>query len=226
MGNVVVRENSAGGAATPDALIDVESGANLKSLSGKFDTSAYLGGGESDVVALMVFAHQAQMHNLLTRANYQTRFALRDEAAMNESLGRTAEPRSAATLSRIKDAGEPLVRYMLFCDEAPLGKLEGAGQFDEDFESRGPRDRQGRSLRELDLNRRLYRYPCSYLIYSAQFDALPAPVRDYVYRRLWDVLNGSDSSGDFSHLTSATRRAVLEILLDTKKGLPDYWKAT
>jgi hypothetical protein len=173
----------------------------------------------------MVFTHQAQTHNLLTRANYQARTALRDQAAMDQALGRPAGPPSESTLKRIHDAAEPLVRHMLFCDEAPLGKIEGSGAFDRDFQSRGPRDGAGRSLRELDLKRRLFRYPCSYLIYSEQFDALPQPVKDYVYRRFWDVLNGADKSGDFAHLSGRTGKAVLEILRETKKGLPDYWAA-
>jgi hypothetical protein len=230
MGNVVVDEararGAAGGDATPNTLLDVEAGANLADLAGKVDTSMYLGRG-SDIVALMVFTHQAQTHNLLTRANYQTRIALRDEEAMNASLGRQPEPgdhHSESTMNRIKDAGEPLVRQMLFCDEAALGKIVGAGAFDREFEARGPHDSRGRTLRELDLKRRLFRYPCSYLIYSAQFDALPSPVKDYVYRRLWEVLSGADRGDDFSHLTSSTRKAIIEILLETKKGLPDYWK--
>jgi hypothetical protein len=227
LGDGAVREGQGGGAgAPPETLLDVEAGANVVDLSKKFDTSAYLA-GTSDMVALMVFTHQAQTHNLMTRANYQTRVALRDEEAMNEALGRGAGAppvHSESTLNRIKDAGEPLVRQMLFCDEAALGKVEGAGEFDRDFEARGPRDGNGRSLRELDLKRRLFRYPCSYLIYSAQFDALPGPVKEYVYRRLWDVLSGDDASADFSHLTDRTRRAIVEILLDTKPGLPAYWK--
>ena len=236
MGNVFVRTTDAQAGVGTDGrsfagfhdVIDPEAGFNVTDLSGRFDTSAYPRPG-SDVVALMVLAHQAQMHNLLTRANYQTRLALRDEAAMNESLGQPSKEHSQTTLNRIRDAGEPLVRYMLFCDEAPLGKVEGAGEFDKDFEARGPRDQQGRSLRDLDLKRRLFKYPCSYLIYSEQFDALPGPVKDYLYRRLWDVLNGRDDGGgdggDFSHLSGAAGRGIIEILLETKKGLPDYWGA-
>ena len=79
-------------------------------------------------------------------------------------------------------------------------------------------------MREFDLKRRLFKYPLSYLIYSSQFDALPAEVKDYVYRRLWDVLNGADPTGDFSHLSPRTRAAIVEILLQTKQGLPAYWK--
>jgi hypothetical protein len=71
----------------------------------------------------------------------------------------------------------------------------------------------------------VFKYPLSYLVYSEQFDALPEPVKDYVYRRLWDVLTGTDDGPAFSHLTANRRRSALEIVLETKKGLPAYWKS-
>ena len=226
MGNATVKDieqNSEADSTDPAALLDVEAGANVSDLSGRFNLSSYLS-GHSDIVALMVLDHQAQMHNLLTRANYQTRLALRDEEAMNAALGRPVDHHSETTLGRIKDAGEPLVRYMLFCDEAALGKIEGPSDFRRDFEARGPRDSNGRSLRDLDLKRRLFKYPCSYLIYSEQFDALPGAVKDYVYRRLREVLTRQDTSGDFSHISASTGEAILEILRETKHDLPDDWK--
>jgi hypothetical protein len=113
---------------------------------------------------------------------------------------------------------------MLFADEAALGRIEGSSSFTEDFEARGPEDSAGRSLRQLDLKRRLFKYPCSYLIYSEQFDALPPAVKDHVYRRLYEILSGADESETYSHLSAGTRREILEILRETKTGLPDYWK--
>ena len=226
MGNVIVKDaeaNSEADSADPAALLDVEAGANVGDLNGRFNLSAYLS-GHSDIVALMVLDHQAQMHNLLTRANYQARLALRDEEAMDAALGRPSDHHSETTLGRIKDAGEPLVRYMLFCDEAALGRIEGSSDFEREFEARGPRDSQGRSLRDMDLKRRLFKYPLSYLIYSEQFDALPAPVKEYVYRRLLEVLTKRDASADFSHISENTGQAILEILRETKPGLPDAWK--
>jgi hypothetical protein len=58
----------------------------------------------------------------------------------------------------------------------------------------------------------MFRYPCSFLIYSAQFDALPPAALSRVYGRLHEALTGAD------------RKAILEILLDTKKNLPEDWK--
>src|SRR5439155_19632047 len=72
-----------------------------------------------------------------------------------------------------------------FFREAPV---QGTSAFAMEFAAAGPRDKIGRSLRDLDLNRRMFRYPCSFLIYSEAFDALPKPALDYFYRRLWDVL--------------------------------------
>jgi hypothetical protein len=118
-----------------------------------------------------------------------------------------------------------LLKYLLFSSEAGLSdKVTGTSGFSREFARQGPRDPKGRSLRDLDLARRLFKYPCSYLIYSTQFDALPQPVKDYVLQRLWEVLTNQDSSAAFAHLDAADRQAVLEILLATKPNLPDYWR--
>ena len=89
---------------------------------------------------------------------------------------------------------------------------------------RGPRDARGRSLRDFDLQTRIFKYPCSYLIYSEDFDALPAPAKEFVYHRLFEVLTGQDQGPAFATLTAADRRAVFEILLATKRDLPAEWK--
>ena len=49
------------------------------------------------------------------------------------------------------------------------------------FAAEGPFDSRGRSLRQLDLNRRLLRYPCTFMIYSPAFRALPAETRQAIY---------------------------------------------
>jgi hypothetical protein len=202
---------------------DLDTGANVKTLRGRFDTEPYLT-GHSDIVALMVMEHQTRTQNLITRASYETRRALHFEQLLNRDLGRPADFRSDSTLSRVKSAGEPLVRGLLFAREAPLtGPVAGTSTFARDFMSQGKRDKQNRSLRDLDLKKRLFQHPASYLIYSDAFDALPELAKDYVYRRLREILTGQDTSPDFGHLSPADRQAVLEILLETK---PEFarWK--
>ena len=97
--------------------------------------------------------------------------------------------------------------------------ITGTTAFASEFSARGPRDSRGRSLHQLDLKTRLLRYPLSYLVYSASFDALPQNGKSYIYRRLWEVLSGKDTSAPFQHLSQDDRKAVLEILQETK---PDF----
>jgi uncharacterized protein with ATP-grasp and redox domains len=101
--------------------------------------------------------------------------------------------------------------------------VKGVSSFTQTFAQRGPRDDRGRSLREFDLRTRLFRYRLSFMIYSDLFDALPASVREQVYRRLYDVLSGKDTSEKYASLTADERAAILEIVRDTKRNLPDYW---
>jgi hypothetical protein len=179
----------------------------------------------SDLVALLVFEHQLETRNRITRAGFDTRIALYQQAEIDKLAGSVGAPPNESTRRRIANACEPLLKYLLFCEEAPLaGPVKGTSGFAEEFAAKGPKDSNGRSLREFDLTKRIFKYPCSYLIDSAAFDGLPAQAKEYVYRRLWEVLSGKDASKDFAHLTAADRTAVREILRDTKRGLPAYWK--
>jgi hypothetical protein len=217
MGNIWIKDKE-----HPDQL-DLESGANVTSLKGRFDVTAYLT-PDSDLVALMVLAHQAHLHNLIIRVNWETRLALHEQESVNKQLGVPADTWSDATRLRIHGAVETLLRYMLFTDETRLdAAVRGTSAFAQEFAAAGPRDRAGRSLRDLDLDHRMFRYPCSYLIYSEAFDALPKTALDYFYLRLWDVLTGKEKDQAFATLTRSDRVAILDILRQTKPGLPSYW---
>jgi hypothetical protein len=218
MGNVVVADPE-----QPERL-DRAAGASVTDLSTKFDVTPYLS-AHSDIVAQLVQAHQTQMHNLITLTNYQTRLALYAEAARDKAVGRpVVTPLSDAARKQYEAPAEELVRYLLFADEAPLeGRIKGSSNYTTEFAARGPRDSRGRSLRDFDLQKRLFKYPCSYLVYSEAFDALPGPAKEYVYRRLREVLTGRDQSPAFARLGAEDRRAILEILLATKPELSNYW---
>jgi hypothetical protein len=210
MGNIIVDN-----VADP-AEFDLNRGANATDLSEWVDTEPYLGEG-SDIVALMVLEHQASVQSVIVRVNYETRKALRNEIEQNIRLGRERDFMSAETGELIQDWAEPLVGALLMVGEAPLGgPIAGTSGFAEQFSSRGPADSRGRSLRGLELNDRLFQYPLSYVIYSDAFDALPIMVKEYVYRRIGEVLRGEDENEAFSHLSGADRRAILEIVQETK----------
>jgi hypothetical protein len=164
-----------------------------------FDGRGYLS-PQSDIAALMVFQHQAHMMNLITRAGWEARMH--------------AGP--------LRDTVHELVDYLLFVDEEPLtAAVKGRSGFAEQFVAQGPADSRGRSLRQLDLEHRLLKYPCSFLIYSAAFRALPDDVRGAIYDRVWDVLTGRETAAKYARLTEPDRRAVMEILRETLPDLPD-----
>lgn len=156
---------------------------------------------QSDILPHLVLDHQAHGHNLITRLNYEVR------------------------LQQSVTALEPLVRYLLFLDEPPLpGPITGNAEYRAWFERQGPRDPQGRSLRQLDLQTRLFKYRLSYLIYSPAFDALPAATRNDVYARIRTCLTspGSGPSSDDS-IPAEERQSILDVLRATRSGLPDGW---
>ena len=159
----------------------------------------------SDIVAAMVFDHQMYMMNLITRVGWDFRIV--------SFLEQATAKRSEAIHRQLRDEVNEFVDYLLFVDEAPLtGKILGSSGFAEKFAALGPVDTKGRSLRQFDLEHRLMRYPCSFMIYSPAFDALPAEAKNMIYTRMLDVLS--------SRFSSADRQAVIEILRETKKDLP------
>jgi hypothetical protein len=205
------------------AALENTAGASVVDLKGRFDTSMYLT-PHSDIVALMVLEHQAGMLNRLARAAIETRMAVHYQREINKALGQPADQPSESASSRIHGMGNAVVEHMLFGGETRLtDRIVGTSSFATDFAARGPRDAKGRSLRDLDLRTRLFRYPCSYLIYSRAFDRLPAEVKGYIYERLWDILNRRSGGKDAPQLSLEDSRAVVEILRETKSDLPDYW---
>ena len=207
MGNAIVTNVENREAMTSESTL------NRTSLAGLFDARGYVS-AHSDIAALMVFQHQAHMTNLITRVGWDARLAEYDHR-----LDLSAGP--------LRDAVNELVDYLLFVGEEPLtGAIKGTSGFAEKFAAQGPADSHGRSLRQLDLEHRLLRYPCSYMVYSAAFGALPFDVRRAIYGRMWDVLAGRETSPKYARLSGPDRRAVVEILRETLHDLPDDFRAT
>ena len=196
-------------------VLDTRNTLNLTSLAKRFDPSGYIS-AKSDIVALMTLEHQTRVSDLLIRVGWEARVLEHD-----------GDKSPTALRDRYNADLEALVTYMLFADEAQLyDAVKGVSTFTATFAERGPRDRQGRSLRDFDLNKRLFKYPLSYMIYSEAFDNLPVSTRMRIYERIFNVLSGRDQSPQFKRLSPEDRRAVLEILRDTKTGLPASYVAT
>ena len=198
----------------PDEF-DSEKGANKTKLNQLFDVKPYLE-PTSDIVSLMVLQHQVQMHNVITEANYLGRQAVHDAKAMNKLFERGKGFESDSTRRRFDSAAEKVVQALLFCDEFELtSPVSSTGRFATEFDKRGPFDDKKRSLRQFGLEKRLFKYPCSFLIYSDAFAGLPQGVKSRVMDRLNEVLDGKDDSDRFDHLSDEDRMAIKEILLAT-----------
>ena len=186
MGNATVIDPARAEAAITDATL------NRTTLPARVDTAAYPR-ATSDVAALMVFDHQGHAMNLLTRLGWESRVA-------------AAAGRPDFSTGELGALARETADYLAFGGEAPLAApVRGVSDFTRMF-SGGPRDRRGRSLRELDLQTRLFKYRCSYMIYSPAFDALPAAARTAVLARLRELISD---------------RETIEILDDTKAGWRD-----
>lgn len=220
MGNAVMP------GATGEPMPPPEGSQNVTDLKPFIDPGAYLT-PHSDIVALMTLEHQTQMDNLIIRVGWETRIAMVQNAAMNKAFHEPDDQIRESTAHRVNAAVEDLLSYMLFSGETVLtSPVKGTSGFAEEFEKLGPKDAKGRSLRDFDLKTRMFRYPCSFLVYSKAFDSMPQLAKDRLYRRMWEVLTERDKSPEFAHLSAADRKAILEILLDTKKNLPAYWRAS
>jgi hypothetical protein len=208
MGNtLLVADENYGSASAPK---------QVASLDSKVDLTGYPS-RTSDVAAVLTLNHQVRMTNLMTRVGWETRIALDQEKKNPSDKARTERVIEA-------DARE-LADYILFVEEAALpATLQSSSGFQTAFAAGVPKDKRGRSLKQLDLKKRLLQYPCSYMVYSRAFDGLPTAAKDAVYARMWAILSGKEKSAKYAKLSAADRAAVVDILVETKPGLPAYFR--
>ncbi len=220
MGNAIAKETKDG------AILDREPGANLTRLASFFDPSTYPL-EQSDVVALMVFEHQVGAHNALCEANLQTRLALHRWKGLCEALKEDPnQPLYGSTLSVVNHYAEKVLKQLLFVGEAalPEGGIGGAASFQKAYSAGRKADSKGRSLWDLELKTRLFRHRCSRLIYGEVFSGLPPVLQETILTRLWTILRDEAAPEPFNHLPTEERRAIREILMETKTGLPAVWR--
>lgn len=218
MGNILIDDLSEMPSLDAVRRINID---NLDEL-GYLDTSHYLE-PTSDIVALLVLEHHVSVINEETYVKFKAPVVLQRMGHPDavDAPDWDALPADAQqVLSRMLDN---LVHSLLFVGAAKYeDQISGSPQFAAWFESQGPRDAQGRSLRDFDLKTKLFKYPVSFLIYSTEFDSLPVYAKDYVYRRLAAILEGRDDDQTFAFISRAERDAALEILADTKPDFVPY----
>jgi hypothetical protein len=167
----------------------------------------------SDLLPQLVNEHQIGFLNRVIEAGYRTRTILHRSPGGALTREQTDELEAQARL---------LTRYILFADEAPLpaGGVAGDPAFKADF----LRDRRvaggTASLKDFELQTRIFKYRCSYLIYGNLFQNLPAEIKTRVYRHLAKAIDENASDADFKYLPALEKRAIHSILKATLKDFP------
>jgi hypothetical protein len=198
---------------------------NLATLEGVVDTRRYLL-KTSDIVPMLMHDHQVHVHNVLSTANQDARIALHRWPAMREILGLPKDaPPQGSCLVVFDSQAEKIIDALLCRDEAawPAEGIQSDGVFAQAYAKTRKPDAKGRSLRDLDLRTRLFRYRCSPLIYSQSFVNLPKDLRDTVLVRLSAGLRAFPPAPAFGHLADDERVAIHEILTATLPDLPAGW---
>lgn len=169
----------------------------------------------SDIVALLVLEHQCRMHNHFTAASMNYRHA----RFLNQVLNPDSKPEEGSAGKLAIHMADRIVECLFFKDEASCGEdLEGGAEFQKSFEARFPKTKDGHSLADFKLYERIFKYRCSYMIYSEAFRLLPTPVKNSVLKKMYSVLAGDDP--DYAWLKASEREKIEAILAET---LPD-WK--
>ncbi|WDQ15711.1 hypothetical protein [Rhodopirellula sp. P2] len=198
--------------------LDLRRSGNVTDLGDRFDTFGYML-PTSDIAALMVLGHQTSVHNIFVKADFTIRKLEYDRDQRQAEGERISEAEEAEQPLQIAEAARKVLNAILFCDEQPLeSPIESAGDFMREFEALGPIDSKGRSLRQFDLQTRLFKFPCSFLVYTEAFDALQPALRTEILTQLRTILTGEPAADEYSHLNATLRAELHEILVETLAG--------
>jgi hypothetical protein len=159
----------------------------------------------SDVLPQLLHEHQVGFVDRVLQATYAAT-ELREEGS--------AKAAALAELAR------PVTRYLLFADEAafPRGSVPGDPDFRRDFAQGSRRAGTGASLRDFDLSTRLFRYRCSYMIYSPAFASMPPDLKAAVLGQMRASLAPGPAAPEYAYLPEAEKRAIGRILGETLPG--------
>jgi hypothetical protein len=78
-------------------------------------------------------------------------------------------------------------------------------------------------LKDFDLKSRLFKFRCSYMIYSPLFTGLPPELKQRIHARLAEALNIQRPDREYMYLPAPEKQAIHAILKATLKDLPQGW---
>ena len=166
----------------------------------------------SDILPHLLHEHQAGFVNRVVEASYRARTAL------HASGGRLTAEQSA----ELDEQARIVTRYLLFADEAPLPSsgVDGDAGFKSDFLRTRRATKEGISLKDFDLRTRLFKYRCSYMIYSEVFTGLPSAMKERIYRRLSAALSWEKPDKEYDYMRREEKEAIRRILRATVADFP------
>jgi len=195
-----------GNVPAPEDSVREPAGNLRDSLEGIVDLSRYRE-RTSDLVALLVLQHQVGVVNHVVRAGWDVR--------VDAMLLARGDIDTTERSRRIENSAREVAAQILFDDEALLPvPLVEPGAFARRYQAVARKDRRGRSLRELDLHRRLYRRALSPMVHAPAFRALPPPLLDAIGRHVRRRL---------AALPAVEAEGVRAILSDTEPELAARW---
>ena len=189
-----------------------------------FDATRYPAKNSSDIVALMIFEHQIAAQNVIAQANIVTRQTLHRHLEMRKAFGESPDaPLSETNQHILEGQADKVIAALLFKEEFEMTNdgVDGSIDFQKAFQKNARKSTEHRSLKDLRLLERLFKYRCSYVIYSDPFKHLPDEIKSIVIKRLHDILTNAPSWPDYSYLTSSERKRILLILEETFPGWPE-----
>lgn len=222
LGNALAKVAPAGAGVELERLAE----GNVLQLDDLFACASYPGGGQSDVVALMMLEHQVGVHNVLVEANLTTQATLHRHVEMQKAFGEPVEAPLSETNERIlQRLATRVLSEMLYVEEVQVpGGIEGSGAFQAAFEKGKRKSAEGRSLRDFRLYERLMKHRCSHLIHSEAFATLPGAIRSRILEQLHGILTKPADWPEFGHLGESERGHILAIVGETVPNLPACWR--
>jgi len=163
----------------------------------------------SEALSLMLLETQLRIHNLMTRAAFEARAAIFQMKSSDKAV-------PAELTGRLSESAENLIEGLFYCGEAALpGEIHPPRDLVEAFQKGARKTRDGRSLKDLDLKSRLFRYRLSYLVDTEMFRSLPPPLLEYLRGRFREILRGGDRRGSLGELSDADRTDLVSVLRET-----------
>jgi hypothetical protein len=164
----------------------------------------------SNLLPQLLHEHQAGFVNRVVEAIYRVRTSL---YVSNGSL-------TPSQKEELDQQARKIVRYVLFADEVslPTGGIAGDNEYREEFLRNRRTTKEGISLKDFELKTRLFKYRCSYMVYSPLFEGMPGPLKERVEHFLKQALDSTNPNPDYQYLPQEEKSAIRSILKTTLKG--------